>query len=612
MRISQSLGAVVIVVGVMAFALTSCHKESSNAVTLPGATIDTSLMGQGDQTGQTGQNGQTGNTGATTDPTKWMTKAGDVVQVGIRAIELTFAAALDDQNAKIALIDGKNLDVPLARMRWAADKKSVRLFGAFPACANFTVILKAGSKNAAAETLAADESLTFTTGKNLADLDRSTMCDADVMMGGFAISGQKIIQLNHQTSSSNDAFWKWKDPLTKANSTRLRNVITPGSTAAMIGTSDYDSNTMITKQLFQIFPIQSPPTPLMQYTHSYGVLLPRAYERNLGDLNGDGIDDLVFERQLSTTGKDLEKQLFIQLSPFGVQTQPQDTFSFPSTPKLGGVGNGIPRVVDPAGDMDGDGKAEIVWELTKWQGSPKESLVASSELSVIPGNVEVSKIVDAANWKKIIMPNGYTVQSTTSGDFNGDGLSDLLIHSVQYSSDQQNPPTWSLAGGRFDLVFGASSLIDVDLNDQKNNHVKIGTALAPKAMITNVGDITGDGIADIFIQTENQPLGIHALVAGQENWTSMPNPAFIALLQNEPENAYHNLIENPRLNLLMSGLDINNDGYADLVLDGSLQDPNNPGQPQSMAYVIFGRPLTQFQQKQLFKVSDADITIIKP
>jgi len=226
---------------------------------------------------------------------------------------------------------------------------------------------------------------------------------------------------------------------------------------------------------------------------------------DVGDINGDGIGDLIVGAFRASTPEDNSGASYVV---FGNST------GFGSVLELSGLNgsNGFllkgisnrdysGRSVSNAGDVNGDGLDDLI------VGAPRVNSNDSGGSYVVFGN---STGFDAAiDLSELNGNNGFVLNGVASvdrsgvsvssaGDVNGDGLADLLIGA--YRAD----PNANDSGASY-VVFGNSAgfagVVELSDLNGSNGFVLNGEAendLSGSA-VSNAGDINGDGIDDLVI-----------------------------------------------------------------------------------------------------------------
>jgi hypothetical protein len=222
-----------------------------------------------------------------------------------------------------------------------------------------------------------------------------------------------------------------------------------------------------------------------------------------GDVNGDGLADLVV-----SNGQD--RVTYVVYGKTNGLTlnlssfAPKDGFRITSLENTSRFG----WSVDSAGDVNGDGLADVLLtsELTNSVYVVFGNASGTSVAIDSSGN-----IADGLGFKiKSNMANNLGNSASSAGDVNGDGLSDIII------GTNVNP-----SAGAF-VVFGKSSNATVSIANGKilsNDGFKItgATNSAFGFSVSGAGDINGDGLADVLVGSQSKG---YALVLGGTQWTA--------------------------------------------------------------------------------------------
>jgi hypothetical protein len=218
---------------------------------------------------------------------------------------------------------------------------------------------------------------------------------------------------------------------------------------------------------------------------------------SIGDLNGDGKPDIVYSTMPSQNG------------PFVVHTllnQGSGQFSDSPTPGLNGIG-GLPSLID----FNLDGIPDLVVQavqnqviqLYSFQGKGDGSFRQVSSVTISPPGYDVYQFVvgdfDHDGFPDLAGTNGETEPSHILYLF-GDGKGDFTPQTVV------GPQGVGIATGDINgdgipdvVVPDRFSFVSVALG-QTNRQFPSAVALTPQVALTPyAGDITGDGLLDIFI-----------------------------------------------------------------------------------------------------------------
>ncbi len=318
-----------------------------------------------------------------------------------------------------------------------------------------------------------------------------------------------------------------------------------------------------------------------------------------GDINDDGVDDIIIGANLADPGSDNEGESYVV---FG------QTSEFPATVNLadlngsnGFVLNGIDVndysgfAVSDAGDINGDGIADVV--IGAYQASPGgngsgESYVVFGRATAFPAAINLADL-DGANGFVVNGINENDISGVTvggAGDVNGDGIDDLLIgaHNANLGMGRE---------GESYVVFGSSSPFNASLelsNLNGSNGFAITGIIESGSFgfsVDGAGDFNGDGIDDIVIGAPSASLissgeGEAYVVFGR----STAFPANINLADLNGGNGFvfsgTNTYDFTGNSVGVAG-DVNSDGIDDVVIvaPGASGGSNDKGE----AYIIFGR-----------------------
>jgi hypothetical protein len=229
-----------------------------------------------------------------------------------------------------------------------------------------------------------------------------------------------------------------------------------------------------------------------------------------GDVNGDGIDDLIIGAPDAT----LNGQVYTGASyvVFGQTGGFEATLDLSTLDGSNGFAiNGINqndrlgRSVSDAGDVNGDGIDDLIIGAPSTdpngQSSARSSYVVFGQAGGFDATLDLSTL-DGSNGFAIngINAGDFLGGSVSSaGDINGDGIDDLII-----GAPSTDPNGQSSAGSSY-VVFGQAGGFDATLDlstlDGSNgfviNGINAGDFLG--GSVSSAGDINGDGFDDLII-----------------------------------------------------------------------------------------------------------------
>jgi len=302
---------------------------------------------------------------------------------------------------------------------------------------------------------------------------------------------------------------------------------------------------------------------------------------NAGDINGDGINDLIIDALNTNTSYVVFVRSSVLVPNFDLSTLNGNN-GF----KISGGGSGTS--VSGAGDVNGDGIDDLIIGAS---GSTR-SYVVFGKTSYFSDTLNLSTL-NGSNGFRISASSelGYSVSS--AGDINNDGFDDVIIGARYAHSNGSN-------SGASYVVFGKNSGLsgfDPDLHVSSlngSNGFKInGIAASDNSgwSVNHAGDINGDGIDDVVIGAPNaDPNGSNS---GQSYVVFGTNSGFSANLDLSSLNGSNGFQINGIAADDQSGFfvnsagDVNGDGVDDVIIGAPNADPQESNSGQS--YVVFGK-----------------------
>ncbi len=228
---------------------------------------------------------------------------------------------------------------------------------------------------------------------------------------------------------------------------------------------------------------------------------------NAGDVNGDGIDDLIigaFGASPNVSGSGSSYVVFGKSTPFSA-TQSLSTLNGNNGFRLDGEATYdlSGRSVSAAGDLNGDGFDDLIIGA---DGADPNGLRSGSSYVVFGKS---TPFTTTQNLSMLDGSNGFRLDGeatddysgrnvSAAGDVNGDGFDDLII-----GADGADP-NGSLSGSSY-VVFGTNTGLNATLNlgtlDGTNGFRLDGEAALDSSgrEVSTAGDVNGDGIDDLII-----------------------------------------------------------------------------------------------------------------
>ena len=322
-----------------------------------------------------------------------------------------------------------------------------------------------------------------------------------------------------------------------------------------------------------------------------------------GDLNGDGIGDIVIGAQYFSGPNGSEGKTYIVFG--GSSVGASGSVALTSLNGASGTGlvgidnNDNTRSVGSAGDVNGDGNLDIIIGSRNADSNGS----SSGEAYVVFGGSISGNTLPVFNLADVDGTIGFVVNgindedqsgvSVASVDFNNDGFSDLLIGANQAEESTQT------AEGETYIVFGGAGLrgtASVSLSTLNGTDgVRITGEATPDNSgfsVASAGDINNDGVADLIIGSLNLAAGgstnrgaAHVVFGGQTLGASADLASF-----QDGTNGVRFIGEaaSDQAGASVSGIgDVNGDGVDDFII-GALSGDGAVANTGA-AYVIFGK-----------------------
>ena len=203
-----------------------------------------------------------------------------------------------------------------------------------------------------------------------------------------------------------------------------------------------------------------------------------------GDVNGDGYDDLIVGAENHTNGQSQEGAVYIYM---GSSTGVSLTYAnkWESDEAYAGLG----KSVSGGGDLNGDGFGDIVYGGWRVDNGTSDEGVAYVHYGSLSGiNSTPDLILENNCWEGYF---GYCVSA--NGDYNGDGYADVLVCAPDCPAGQSDE-------GLTHIYYGSSKgLINNGLLIYETN-----SANQRPYSADFVGDVNGDGFGDFMVGSHIQ------------------------------------------------------------------------------------------------------------
>ncbi|MEO1211655.1 MAG: hypothetical protein AAFX78_19325, partial [Cyanobacteria bacterium J06638_20] len=322
-----------------------------------------------------------------------------------------------------------------------------------------------------------------------------------------------------------------------------------------------------------------------------------------GDINGDGIDDLIIGAGLADPNGN--RNAGTSYVVFGRRTNFGDALNLDALNGSNGfaingvaIDDALGFSVSGAGDINGDGIDDLIVGASGADPNSNNRAGTSYVVFGNPAGFGASLDLATLNGSNGFAINGVAANDASgvsvsgAGDINGDGIDDLIIGASGADPDGNNS-----AGSSY-VVFGRQTGFGVSLNlaalNGSNGFVINGVAEDDRSghSVSGAGDINGDGIDDLIIGASganpgrNSGAGTSYVVFGrQAGFGARLN---LSILNGSNGFAINGIATGDRSGVSVSGVgDINGDGIDDLILGADRTDPDG-NSDAGTSYVVFG------------------------
>lgn len=292
-----------------------------------------------------------------------------------------------------------------------------------------------------------------------------------------------------------------------------------------------------------------------------------------GDVNGDGLSDIIVGGRLNAHAPTSD-QTDASYVVFGKSTAFPSVLSLASLDGTNGfLMDGAGLTVSGAGDMNGDGFDDVVVSRTLYGD---RYVVFGKSHGFMPA-IDLAAL-DGTNGFRLYGP-GLDPISSNVGDFNNDGLDDIVVSS-QYA-------TFLVYGSTaFDPTVNAYSLTPAEGLRINAPNDRFSGALA----VSGAGDVNGDGFDDLIVgravRVEPGVIGSgtsYVLFGTASGSTSID----LKDLNGQTGFRIDGVKERGNLGFSVSHAgDLNGDGYDDIIIGGyDRASPDGVGE----SFVVFGK-----------------------
>ncbi|PZD73390.1 Leukotoxin [Acaryochloris thomasi RCC1774] len=326
---------------------------------------------------------------------------------------------------------------------------------------------------------------------------------------------------------------------------------------------------------------------------------PGTSVRGAGDINGDGLEDVIIGASGANDDVGESYVIFGQTEAFSASFGVSDLngsngFVINGTTTRGNFG----WSVSGAGDVNGDGFDDlIIGAISGGRGGRGRSHIVFGQAAAFAPTFDITSLNGTNGF---VLTDGGSFSVSSAGDINNDGFDDFVVGA---RDDGEDGRSYVIFG---DAEIGASGSLSLTALNGSNGFAINGSSTFSGESgysVSGIGDVNGDGIDDLLIgdpSADPDNGSLLGILEGQSYVVFGRTDGFSASLDLaalsgdegfviDGTDAYDNL------GFSVSGAgDVNGDGINDIIVGAPGADVSNgQGSEVGEGYVIFGNAAPQ-------------------
>ena len=326
-----------------------------------------------------------------------------------------------------------------------------------------------------------------------------------------------------------------------------------------------------------------------------------------GDLNSDGIDDLIIGAPgfTKTMNSGSAYVVFGRSSgtPFNSTMSVLDLNGDNGFRIVGGsVGEGLGHSVSAVGDVNGDGLDDVIIGApfahnADWYAGSSYVLFGRTSTATFDSIVTTSSLDGTTGFRldgeDAEDRSGWIVSKT--GDVNGDRIDDMAIGDFSHSMANQHT-------GKSYVVFGRAGsmsyepVLSLSQLDGQNGFRIDGAGIGDftGSAVSGAGDVNGDGVNDIIVGADKtaasgvNPAATYVVFGRRSQFSFPPALQLSALDGNNGFRMDPEAIDDSTGRSVSAAGDVNHDGIDDIIVGAPLADSFDTSSNSGSSYVVYG------------------------